>query len=430
MLQQGRRAGRARPAVAIAVLLACLAVFVAIVLRPRPPDRIILVVIDTLRRDRVSAYGGAVHTPNIDAFAADGSVFPLAFGAFHQTTMSMGALFTGRTPSLDSTVAGKTLPWSGHTWCGLSRLAAGDTDSCVPAAVPTLAAALKGAGYHTAGITSNLLLFRPAGYDRGFDDWLEVGPPEKWARSIQAGNPVAYDPKLQAGEHVNRAVQGWLERRPSDRFFLYVHYMDVHDWVLRKFAYDDGVRVVDGHVGELRQMLERAGLLDGSVVVITADHGEALNEAHALPGLPLHMGNPSFVPTLAVPLVVWPRVDVDRNRIMRSDDTFRMILQLARLDAGPPDLERNELFLTERHYHTYQHGRWKSLWPRGQGQPFLFDLETDPDERRNIAADHPDELAAHRRRIDELSLRLRGGTSTRGPSPEEVERLRALGYVE
>ena len=257
-----------------------------------------------------------------------------------------------------------------------------------------------------------------------------MGQSEKWVRSAQAGNPVFYDPKLQAGEQVNRAVQDWLERRPSDHFFLYVHYMDVHDWVQRKFAYDDGVRVVDGHVGQLRQILERAGILDGSVVVITADHGEALNERHALPGTPLHMGNPSFVPILAVPLVVWPRVRADRDRIMRSDDTFRLILQLARLDAGPPDLEPNELFLTERLYRTYQHGRWKSLWPRGQDRPYLFDLETDPEEQRNIAADHPGEVAAHRRRVDELSLQLRGGTSTRGPSPEELERLRALGYAE
>jgi arylsulfatase A-like enzyme len=430
MLQQGARARRARSVVVVAVLLASSALVIAIVLRPRPPDRIILVVIDTLRRDRVSAYGGAVPTPNIDAFAADGTVFPLAFGAFHQTTMSMGALFTGRTPSLDSASGEKIVPWSGHTWCGLSRLAADETDTCVPAAVPTLAAALKGAGYHTAAVTSNLLLFRPGGYDRGFDDWTEVGPPESWVRSTLAGNPVVYDPKLQAGEHVNRAVQEWLERRPSDHFFLYVHYMDVHDWVQRKYAYDDGVRVVDGHVGELRQMLERAGLLDGSVVVITADHGEALNEQHALGGLPLHMGNPSFVPILAVPLVVWPRVDADRDRIMRSDDTYRLILQLARLDAGPPDLERDELFLTERLYHTYQHGRWKSLWPRGQDRPVLFDLETDPDERSNIAADHPDKVAAHRRRVDELSRQLRGGASTRGPSPDELERLRALGYAE
>src|SRR6185295_18205944 len=145
MERHGLRAGRATLVAAIAVLVACAAVLTVVYLRTRPPARIVLVVIDTLRRDRVSAYGGRVPTPNIDAFAAHGTVYRHAVGAFHQTTMSMAALFTGRTPSLEGT-AGQAVPWTGRTWCGLSRFAAreGD-DACVPASLPTLAEAMRGA---------------------------------------------------------------------------------------------------------------------------------------------------------------------------------------------------------------------------------------------------------------------------------------------
>ena len=431
MPPQRSRAFRVGAWLLAAGLLGGAALAAALLPRRAGPERIVLVVIDTLRRDRVGAYGGAVPTPNLDAFAGEGTVFRQAVGAFNLTTMSMGALFTGRTPSVESAVPGKALPWTGHTWCGLARLGSGGAEPCVPPGVPTLAEALRGAGYHTVGVASNLLLFRPAGFDRGFDAWLEVGADADRTRLAQQGQVIVYDPVRQDGSQVNRAVRDWLAQRPGDRFFLYVHYMDVHDWLQAKIPYDEGVRRADRYLGELRGLLEGEGLLDGSTFVITADHGEGLRERHALPALPTHMGNPSFEPVLAVPLIVWPRVDADPERLMRSDDTFRLIRALARLDGdAPEDLEPGELFLTEQLFRTYRRGRWKSLWARGQDRPVLLDLENDAGEQRDVAADHPEEVAAHRRRVEELSRRLGGETHATAPSAEDLERLRALGYAE
>jgi hypothetical protein len=395
------------------------------------PERIVLVVIDTLRRDRVGAYGAEIPTPHLDGFAAEGTRFERVNGAFHQTTMSMGALFTGRTPSIEAREGNSPLPWTGHTWCGLSRYASGDDDGCIPAAIPTLAESLRDAGYHTAGVVSNLLLFRPTGFDRGFEDWVEVGPREDSVRMAQAGGSIRYDPRRTAGDRVNRAVRDWIESRPSDRFFLYVHYMDVHDWFMHKESYDAMVQVVDGHVGELRTMLDEAGLLEGASVVITADHGEGLSEPYQPKPLPTHMGNPSYQPVLAVPLIVWPRVETDPARFMRSDDTFRLIRQLAGLDPGePPDLEDEELLLSEQLFRTYRRGRWKSLFWRGRDRAVLFDLESEAGELRDVAAEHPDEVKAHRERVETLSKRLAGESGVTQPSPEDMERLRALGYAE
>ena len=433
MLGQPRWARRVALAAVGAALVAAAALAGATLLRAAPaPERIVLVVIDTLRRDRVGAYGASVPTPHLDAFAAEGAVFRRATSAFNLTTLSMAALFTGRTPSVESQVPGQPLPWTGHTWCGLSRLAASRAEPCVPSGVPTLAEELRRASYPGVGVVSNLLLFRPAGFDRGFDEWIEIGPNAAQTRSAQAGEPIAYDPAHQAGDVVNRAVRDWLARRPGDRFFLYVHYMDVHDWFMTKTPYDEAVRRVDRHVGELRALLDEAGLLEGSVVVITSDHGEGLREQHALSALPTHMGNPSFRPVLAVPLIVWPRIDADPDALVRSDDTFRLIRTLARVDgeAAEKDLAQGKLFLTERLFRTYRQGRWKSVWPRGQEDPVLLDLEQDPGELRNVAAEHPERLVAHRERVEALSRKLGAETRAAAPTAENLERLRALGYVE
>jgi arylsulfatase A-like enzyme len=289
---------------------------------------------------------------------------------------------------------------------------------------------MRAAGYHTAGIVSNLLLFRPAGYDRGFDDWVEIGPREEQTRTVDADMLPYLNARQQAGDRVNRAVADWLARRPSDRFFLYVHYMDVHDWTATGSSYDEAVGKVDRHLGELRRMLADAGLLEGSTVVITADHGEGLGEPHPLEPGPAHVGNPSYQSVLAVPLIVWPRVDADPDRLVRSDDTFRLIRRIAGLEEEPPpDLEDDELFLTEHRVQTYVRGSWKSTWLRGEEQPYLFDLAADPREERSVAAAHPDLVASHRRRIDALSRQLGGATTESGPSADDLERLRALGYV-
>ena len=91
--------------------------------RDATPERIILVVVDTLRADHLSPYSAKVSTPNIQAFAERGQVFTNVVSSFHQTTMSMASLFTGRTPSLESGHSQKTLDWTGRNWCGMRRFA-------------------------------------------------------------------------------------------------------------------------------------------------------------------------------------------------------------------------------------------------------------------------------------------------------------------
>lgn len=395
----------------------------------RRPRHLVLIVVDTLRRDYVSAYGGAVPTPNIDRLAAAGQTFTNDTASFHQTTMSMGALFTGRTPSIESGTTATPLDWNGRTWCGLVRLTPpGSDEPCVPRELPTLAEGMRRAGYRTIGVVSNQLLFRPAGFDRGFDEWIEVG-----ATASASGAPE--DPmasrRARAAAHVNRAVADTLDRHAGRGVFLYVHFMDAHDWDLHG-SYDAAVRALDAGIGDLLDILERAGVLAHAVVVLTSDHGEALGERHPLPTTSGHMGDPSFEQLLRIPLIVAPAPADDPTRFLRSEDVFRLLHRLAGVGAPPPrDLARDETYLSERQYQTYRRGRWKSVRRRADWSFHLFDLEADPGETRDLAARYPEVSRGQARRMAEIARSLAAtGDRPATLSPDDVRRLRALGYVQ
>ena len=414
----------------------------------RAPERIILIVVDTLRRDHVSAYAdlvGArdatneskspatsesspVHTPNIDRLASKGQVFSNAVSAFHATTMSIAALFTGLTPSIESGDGRQTVKWNTFVSCGLSRFFEdGKDNSCIPDTVSTVAQDLRGAGYWTLGVVSNGLLYRPNGYDQGFDTWVEVGLPEPGQElNIFQASP------LRSAKHVNREIANALATRPSDKFFLYIHYLDVHDYGLFKRSYGAGVEVFDRQLGVLLDQLEADGLLTNASVILTSDHGEMLEGEHVGETGREHFGNPSFEQLLEIPLIVTPPTEIDSNQFVRSQDVRGLIRSIAGLTPFvAPELEADELFLSEMFYQTYRKGRWKSSWARGGADPLLFDLQDDPGEEVNLAKVRTDIVAEHRKRIDELSQQM-STESSQVPelSEDDLERLRALGYLE
>jgi len=396
--------------------------------RDATPERIVIVVVDTLRADYLSPYGADLATPRIQAFAERGQVFTNVVSSFHQTTMSMASLFTGRTPSLEIGASGKTLHWNGRNWCGMRRFAPESQEAtCIPESLPTLAAALREAGYWTAGVVTNALLFRPKGYQRGFDRWVEVGDAPQGPRVFQISPPVARN-----AAKANQAVAALLQQRPTDRFFLYVHYMDVHDYALAGTPYQEGVKQVDRGFGGLLDLLRAESLMEGAVVVLTSDHGERLGEEHLLEGKGSHSGDPSFEELLRVPLIISPPVSENPTRFLRGDDVYRLVRRIAGApDREPADLGAGELFLSEKHYQTYRSGRWKSFRKRGEDRLRLVDLRADPGERSDVAALHPEVAVEHARRMDELTERL--ASTDAAPSvltPEDERRLRALGYVE
>jgi arylsulfatase A-like enzyme len=425
-----------RRGITISLILAVMAVGILVASRTGPrngagPPSIIFILVDTLRRDHLSCYGSDLRTPNIDALARDGQIFTSAVASFHQTTMSMGAVFTGRTPSIDWRERERALEWNGRTWCGLARLASdsGET-ACLPRAVETLGERMRAAGYTNIGVISNQLMYAPAGFERGFDDWLEVG--------------IRYDPTLgrdvswhevaesHNAEKVNAAAFAALDRRPERPVFLYLHYVDVHDYVELDLTYDAAVQALDRNLGKLLDGLGERGVLDDAVIVLASDHGEKLDETHTPAAARGHIGNPSYEQVLQVPLIVSPAQFDDPGRLVRSQDLFALLIELASGERVPArDLEPDEVYLSEIAWQTYRRDGWKTLRKRSSGATYLFNLREDPEETQDVAADHGELVSTHVRRIDELMSELGAGDYQPGElTADDAERLRALGYLQ
>ena len=397
---------------------------------PPPPARIVLIVVDMLRRDHVGAYGASRPTPNLDRVAQGGQVVKDALSSYGSTKCSMAALFTGRTPSL-GTDEPEEARFGGPTSCGMARFADRPDHRCLPETLPTLAEGMRALGYETLGVTSNLFLYDPDGFSRGFEHWIEVGARTLAELEADAPRPTsgAYGGTLAPS--VNAAVRDVLERRSSDRFFLYVHFMDVHDHAEVGQSYAEGVARADAGVGALLDELARRGLLEDALVVLTSDHGERLGELHAVRGMPQHYGNPTFDYLLEVPLLASRPVLPEDGPPIRGQDLGGLLLAAAGGEAPPPaDVAQGELFLSEWVWQGLRVDGWKLMRRRDGGRRLLMDLARDPLERRDVAPAQPERVRALEERLDEIATLLGARPVGRSEwSEEERRRLEALGYV-
>ena len=156
----------------------------------------------------------------------------------------------------------------------------------------------------------------------------------------------------------------------------------------------------------------------------------------AVNGVTAHLGNPSFETLLRIPLIISPPIDEDASRFLRSEDLFDLILGLAKAPKQTPDqveeLESDELYLSEVRFQTYRRGRWKTIRSRFDEKLWLLDLQEDPGEGKDVAAEHPEIVTSHAHRIEALAAELSASEADRADalSPEDLKRLRALGYAE
>jgi arylsulfatase A-like enzyme len=217
--------------------------------------------------------------------------------------------------------------------------------------------------------------------------------------------------------------------------------------------YAAGVSYVDDHVGRVVADLEARGLYDDALIVLVSDHGEHLGEhgiyyGHSLP----------YREVLHVPLIIkWPgnehagTVVTERVSIM---DVLPTLLEVTGQEI-PPGLDGRSLVgapegrghgaslmvaeqgeTPEQYCKTLLEGRWKLMlfWVRGGFVPVLFDVEADPQEIYNVAADHPEVVERMTARIWEIfdPDRPFGVHETKSEQPvddAELRRLRSLGYI-
>lgn len=435
--------------------LACLLALTFGCGRPRPPN-LLIVVVDTLRADRLGSAGNPDGlTPFLDDLAKTGVRFDNAFAASSWTVPSVASLFTSRFPTQ-------------HRVTSYESVLADDE--------VTLVEQLQGQGFVSAGFTANPRLTASFGYAQGFDAWQVVGKAGK-AR----------------GPEVRAACLGWLDgtrsSRPDAPIALYVHLMEPHapynppagirsrvapgasahairtanrklippplfgdtvtdrELALLQQLYDGEVAAADDELRALFGALTERGFLERAVVVVTADHGEEFRE-HDVIG----HGYTLYDSGLRVPLLLsWPggpRDEVVDEPVSLVDlaPTLlsavggaaaarfegRSLLPLVRGEdeAHPvlaelvPVSETDEMF--RRHRAAWMEGRWTLLLDR-RDRGELFDRGAEgspapgapePELRRRLAE----------RRTD-IGTRANPSSRTTPLGDDEARRLRELGYV-
>lgn len=435
----------------------------------RAPDRpdILLITIDTLRVDHCSAYGySRPTTPRMEALARRGVRFETAYAPMATTAPAHATLFTGLLPRWHGLVKNGQVLTPGHRM---------------------LASVLQEAGYRTGAVVSSFALDHRFGLDVGFasyDDRFSGRDPSMTKGSWE-GHVVDTPFDRRADETRTRAVEwlranGYLRRgRPHGQkpFFLWVHFFDPHnpydppaghrerfpplgpdplDHVIA--AYDGEIHFADDELGALVDELAGVGALDRTLTVVTADHGEGLMQhGHMQHGLQI------YEEAVRVPLIVhWPaRLPPRRlDGPVQLADLAPTLAELAGLSwperpgqgrslaaavqgRSQPDPLR-EVFLQRRRYdqplvtgqvvkgqqYALRSGRWKYIEAR-EGATFeLYDLVSDPGERRNLLPSAPPEAATLPAR---LASWVSGAPALPPPAPvgeEEARRLRSLGYVQ
>jgi arylsulfatase A-like enzyme/Flp pilus assembly protein TadD len=384
---------------------------------------IILISVDTLRSDRLPAYGyGKVKTPAIDAFRQDSVLFERAYSHVPLTLPSHATILSGRLPGEHGVRDN-----SGYLF-----------DS---KRTPYLPKILKEAGYKTGAAVSTFVLRAETGMAEGFD-FYEADIDVRATESL--GN------SQRSGRETSRAALKWVESVSSEPFFLFFHIYEPHTPYAPEPAfasypdpYDGEVATADAIVGEMLDGLKAQGVYDKAIVILLSDHGEGLRDH----GEQEH-GIFLYREALQVPLMLKLPGGERRGATVKSPaqllDVFPTLLKLAGLSVPEgtpgaslltldgPDAPERTLFAET--FYPRLHLGWSELFSAVRGNSHyieapeaeLYDLAADPAEKTNV-------LTRERRTYAELRKAIEGDkVPLAAPSAvdeETASKLASLGYI-
>ena len=381
---------------------------------------VILIAVDTLRADHLSLYGYKYQTcKNLDDLSKNAIVFKNAFSCTNATDPSFTSLFTGKEPHNHGI--------NNHG----RKITQQEINYFDSHKVKWLTSVVKEHGYSTAGI-----------------DWLG-----RWHKRDYETYPFGI---LEFPESVKRKNESFRNcKAMTDRalggmknfrekpFFVFIHYWDVHRpynyrsrITLRKFPnalrhvseYDASIYYVDKQIRRIVRFLKKHNVLDKTIIVVTADHGESLGEHgiyydhHGLYDcsmrIPLVIHMPGFSPAIVEPFVQTTDVMPTLLELLTIDFKEEEFdgLSLVPLMKGSKQHLREKVFFKETFYEkkfAVQTNRYKLIMAKnnkdatcsachrihGDSLLELYNLETDPDESYNIYREYPDIVAALRQDI-------------------------------
>jgi arylsulfatase A-like enzyme len=448
---------------------------------------VILYIMDCLRADRLGCYGNPKsNTPNLDKFSTEAVLFENAHAQATWTYPSGASIFSGMYPSS----------------LGVQLL-----DNPLPTNMPWWPELFQNNDYITACFSANVLISETFGFRRGFDIFVDQLSDPNLSRYRL---PVVMLPQYKeiaeryvdlsdlvvvTSDDLHRAFTKFVKRRFNQPFFAVIWAMDTHDPYFdrtdlgsgvpnplyyqpdivqmqdpKKLAelsalYDRMVQYNDRTFGELLRMLNKLGLYEETIIIVTGDHGEAFGEH----GIMTHSGRPYEVQTHVPLLIKFPHSKLGGARhtdIVQVIDVFPTLLNYLQLKEedrgyvqGTPLLNGNKsrhamAWSEGRGYLSLRAERWRyirpqHIYPRGKyrgrlrrivrylSHAALFDLIHDPAETRDVSVRY---LPWHAwlagkaqtmwRKNQKIRQNMVFASQAIEPSDLVEDRLRALGYIE
>jgi len=437
---------------------------------PKPysePDKnIILIVLDTVRADKLGCYGNfSGLTPNIDKFTAEAVRFENAFSHAPWTLASVASMFTSQYPCQHS--AGGQL----------------GSFTVLPDNAVTVAEIFKKAGADTGAIINVLFISEKFGMTQGFDSVDTV---------LSRANV-----RMRKASQTTQAALKWLDRPRKKPFFLLVHYFDAHltydppqpfrrqfsapqdadtsDFIFGTTAdmiryrqgrlklgaetigrleklYNAEVAYLDSEVGNLLDGISKRGLDENTIIIIVADHGEEFFDHKGF-----EHGHTLYNELLHVPLIIKiPGTNKNRTqKVVKS--TVRLIdiaptlceltgtatgrefmgKSLLPLIRGQKEnsravLSQSPMWVWGNESFAWQKDGFKLIYNSAGGPPALFNVTDDKVEQNNLAESHN---GLYEKMMQDADLIIRSirrknnNLQTPNLTDDDIERLRSLGYI-
>lgn len=423
-----------------------------------PPKGILVLLVDCLRADHLATGGSTLGaTPNLDRLASQAVVFDRASAVASWTRPSVPSIWTGLYPSE-------------HGLTDLIEGGKGVRGGVLSEDAVTVSEAMQAAGYRTAMIGNQFQLSPRFGMAQGFD---------------------LYQNNVKSAHGMREKFLAWLDEAPERSYFAYLHYLEIHwpywekpstrgrfgsdtitsqldgnldevragvdsgaivlvDTDRKEIAarYAEALAALDNEIGILLADLEQRGVLDETLVIVLADHGEELGERGGI-----EHGHTLKEELLHVPYI-WRLPASWRGRGLRHEaamvETRTLAPTLMALVGqpipaavsapsllpwlvGPPPAEPPYRILAAESNGMFEvrNVRFKLLAQPAKKSFELFDLEADPGERRDVAVEHPAEF-------EELRSAFRAWHSGLHPlsmsstqlDAETEQGLRSLGYIQ
>ena len=383
---------------------------------------VILISIDTLRADRLPAYGyRGVETPAIDALSRDAILYRNAWSHCPMTLPSHVSILTGLLPPQHGVRNNLGYAFDGSKHVSLPKL-------------------LGQSGYATGAAVSAYVLRGGTGLGAEFGTYDDA---------VSARADVSVGELQRAGDVTLGVAERWIAQHAQQPFFFMLHLFEPHtpyaapEPFRSRYAnapYDGEIAAADALVGRLIESLKRSGIYDRALIVLLSDHGEGLGD-HGEQEHGVFLYREALHVPLFVKLPKSERANTTVDENVQLIDVYPTIAAVAGANV-PAEVQGKSLLGThDAQRATYAetllprlHFGWSELQSLVSGRhhfiqaprPELYDFAADPREQKNVLTDERRRYAAMRQELETFAAEAAAPTAV---SKEEAEKLAALGYI-